>query len=571
MTGKRSQPFLVIVSLVVVLSMLVGCGATAVPTAAPTKAPASTTAPTVASGTMIPMPTAKPAATAVPATPTKAAATPKKGGTLTIAGHQEIAGMGPQDEGLTCQRAVLTQIHNALLEMDENYTLQPVLAESYTAAPDGLSYTFKLRKGVKFSDGKDFTSKDVKYTYDFYRDPANATAIIGKFVGVTSIDTPDDLTVVINLKSVNATALANAPTVFIVQSEYHAKVGEKVYRTAPIGTGAFKLKEWKPSESTLLEAWDGHFRGRANVDFLKYVDIPENSVRMIALQTGTVDMTVWPPLIDDNLKLEKDPKFKVYRYPAVGMNRFPLNNSVPALSDKIVRQAMLYAIDRQTIINDIFKGAGTVADEYLSPALPYQKEVIKKYPYDPAKAIAQLEEAGYKVGSDGIRAKGTVKLSFTCTIITGDQARKPEAEYVQQYLKKVGIEMKLAEAPLATIVEGLRKGTIDASLFQWNINADNGDPDPYNGLGCDSGNNFMKYCNPKMEELIKAGVATVDPAKRKVIYDQVHDLFVDEVPVLYMMYLQMFFISNTKVQGLPEKFMVGDFLWRQAYKWWVAS
>ena len=136
--------------------------------------------------------------------------------------------------------------------------------------------------------------------------------IVGNLLGVESIETPDDYTVVVNMAEVNAAFLANGATTFIVQSDYHQEVGEDVYKTAPIGTGAFKLKEWRPAEYTLLEAFDDHFRGRPNIDFLREDIVPEPSVRTIALETGDAHSAVWPLLVEDSLRLAQDPGLNAF-------------------------------------------------------------------------------------------------------------------------------------------------------------------------------------------------------------------------------------------------------------------
>ena len=257
---------------------------------------------------------------------------------------------------------------------------------------------------------------------------------------------------------------------FIVPAHYHSEVGEEIYRTAPIGTGPFKLKEWRPAEFTELEAFDDHFRGRPNVDVLRLEVVPEASVRAIALETGTADSAVWPLLVEDSLRLADDPNFVLYSTSASSVNHFPLNNTTPALADKTVRQAMMYAIDRQQVIDDIFNGAAVVAHTTMSPkfAMWENRETVQ-YPYDPDQAMSMLDEAGYILGDDGIRASDDVRLSFTCTTISGDQARRPEAEVVQQYLAAVGIEMILQEAPVASILEGMRNGTMECSLYNWTL------------------------------------------------------------------------------------------------------
>lgn len=550
---------LTIFSVLVISALMLSACATPEPTATPKPAAPTATIPPI-KDTPVP-------ATVAPTEPPKAGV--PQGGTVVLLGHQEISGLSPNDGGPTVHWVMIANIHNAVLELDTVGVLQPVLAESHEVAEDGLTYTFHLRKGVKFHDGTEFTAKDVKYTYDFYGDPENATTLVGNFMGVDYIETPDDYTVVIHMAEVNAAFLTNGATVEIVQSEYHKEVGEDVYTTAPIGTGPFKLKEWRPAEYTLLEAFDDHFRGRPNIDFLREDIVPEPSVRTIALETGDAHSAVWPLLVEDNLRLAKDPNFVSFRTSWGSIKHFPLNNSLPQLSDKRVRQAMMYALDRPQIIDDIWSGAAALARTNLSPKYEfYTNPNLKEYEYDPEKAKELLDEAGWvDEDGDGVREKDGVELSFVVTVITGDQARRPIAEVAQQYFAAVGIEMTIEEAPVASILTGLRTCEMDAGLFNWTYGGI--DPDPYATLHTDGGNNFACFSNPRMDELIEKGTQIVDPAKRQSIYYEIQEIFVEEVPVLYIMVDDGYNIFSNKVKGLPEKALFSDIIYTTARNWWL--
>jgi peptide/nickel transport system substrate-binding protein len=555
---------LLTVLALLLLAVLTACGA------APDTPEAAPPEPTA---TLVDIPTAAPAEpTDTPEPVEEADAGPPQGGTVVLMGHQEVAGLGADDEGPTVQWVMITNIHNALLEMDENLRIEPVLAESFEVSDDGLQYTFNLRQGVLFHDGKEFTAEDVKYTYEYYGNPDNGASIGSDFASIDSIETPDEYTVILNMKEPNAAFLTTTAGNFIVPAHYHSEVGEEVYRTAPIGTGAFKLKEWRPAEFTEIEAFDDHFRGRPNIDILRLDVVPEASVRAIALDTGDADSAVWPLLVEDNLRFADTAGFTVFRTPTPAVNHFPLNNDAPVLLDKRVRQAMMYAIDRQQAIDDIFNGAAVVADTNLSPALSFwHNPDTKKYPYDPDQAAALLDEAGWTLGDDGVREKDGEKLSFTCTIITGDQARRPEAELVQQFLNEVGIDMQLEEAPVASILEGMRNGTLECSLYNWTYGGGggSGDPESSETLLSNGGSNFSQFRNERVDELMKNGLTEPDPDKRKVMYDEVQDIITEEVPFIYMMYWDWFNVFNSRVKGLPESALNGSNLYRKAHEWWI--
>lgn len=498
-----------------------------------------------------------------------AAGTPRQGGTMVWLGHQEVAGLSPDDDGPDIQAVLIYNIHNPLVYYNTFNELETVLADSYEVSDDGLTYTFKLKEGVKFHDGTDFTAKDVKYTFDYYRNPDNGAVNIGNFTNVASVDTPDDYTVVVNMSDINAASLSTWAATGIVQSAYHAEVGEDTYRTAPIGTGAYKLKEWRAAEFTELEAFEDHFRGRPNIDVIRLEVVPEPSVRTIALQTGDADATVWPLLVEDTLAFSQDPNFVVLSALGNSIKHFPLNNSLPQLSDKRVRQAMLQALDREKIVADLWQGAASVAHSNIPPSSFYYNAALQQYPYDVAAANALLDEAGWAPGADGIREKDGTRLAFTITTITGDQARRPIAELAQQMLKEVGIEVQLAEAPVASILEGLRAGTIDSSIFNWTYNNGAIEPDPYSTLHSQGGNNFNQFKNEEMDKLIEEGLITVDPDERKKIYDRIQEIFVEEVPALYLQFDEWQNVFNSRVKGLPVDPKASTSWFYRANEWWL--
>lgn len=480
------------------------------------------------------------------------ASAPVEGGTLIWLAHQEIAGLGPNDLGATMQTIVIMAIHNSLVAYDTDYNMYPDLAESVEVTPDGLTYTFKLRQGVKFHDDSELKAADVKYTIDYYRDPANAATIQSAYTGIGSIDTPDDYTVVVNMETVNAASLVTWGTNPIVHAAHHAEVGDATYSTSPIGTGPFKLKEWKAAEYTELEAFDDYFKGRPAVDIMRMEVVPEDAVRKAALDTGEADSSAWPLLVEDSLALEQDPNFKVFRTPGDSIKHFPIDNQKPYFADKRCRQALMHALDRQRIIDDLWNGAAEVAHSNIPPSSQYYKADLKQYEFDPEKAKALFDEAGWTEGTDGIREKDGVKFAFTCTVKAGDQARKAIAELAQQLFKEVGVDMQLAEAPVAEILEAMRSGTMEMSIFNWTYNSGVLEPDCTDTLTSAGGNNFPHFSNAEMDELCAQGLQKVEVAERKPIYDRIQEIFVEEVPVLYLQFDTWMLPFAVRVEGLPE-------------------
>jgi peptide/nickel transport system substrate-binding protein len=476
-----------------------------------------------------------------------------RGGTLTWLGHQEVAGLGPNDIGPDVQAAVIFNILNPLVHVNYMAQTEPILARSYEVADDNLSYTFRLHEGVRFHDGSELTAEDVKYTFDTYSQPGNTVA--SRFNGMRDVEVVDRYTVRVHMQSVNASFLRSACEVPIVPAAYHQSVGVDGFRTAPVGTGAFRLSEWRPAEFTEMLAFPDHFRGAPQIDRLRLEVVPEPSVRYIAMLTGDADASVWPLAIEDALELEGDPNFKTVRTNWNSPRFIPLNNELPQFSDRRVRQAMMFALDRQRILEDLESGLGVVATSHLAPHNPFYTDAVPQYPYDPERARSVLDGAGWTLGSDGVRARDGVRLSFTCTTISGDQTRRPMAELSQLFLRAVGIDMQLAEAPVASILQGLREGTLEASLFNWTMGSIV-DPSPTSALKSTGGDNFMRYRNPEMDELIDRGLSVVDPALRAPIYARTQELFAEDVPALVLHFKQDISVFSNRMVGVPDEMLM---------------
>jgi len=504
--------------------------------------------------------------------PSGGASEGKQGGVLVVMGHEGVDGLSPDYIGPTVNWACITQIHNAMLEMDPWFEYQPTLADSYEISDDGLVYTFKLHPDVKFHDGETFSAEDVLYTIDYYGNPENAMTTGSDFVSIDTVEAPDDLTVVINLKSPNAAFLTQGASAFIVPKHVHEPIGDEQYSTNPVGTGPFKLKAYDPASFVELEAFEDHFRGRPLLDGYRLNTVPEPSVRAIALETGEADSSVWSLNTDDNIRLRDSGKFYVSITSSTACNNFQINTTSDQFKDKVVRQAMMHALDRDTIVNDIWRGLAVKATTNLSPAVAYYHDDtdVAKYDYDPDKANQMLDEAGWTMGSDGIREKDGVKLQWQCGMISGDQARRPIVEAFQQWVTQVGGKFDIVESTAMT--EDVRSNKLQMGMHNWTWGGSGGDPDATAVMHSDwSGVSLgTHYSNPEMDKLLEDGLAEPDPEKRKVIYKRVQEIFCEDVPILYVQYWDWFVFFTKRVKGLPEEpLLSGSQVYNTAWKMWI--
>ncbi len=488
------------------------------------------------------------------------------GGRLVLMGHHPIETLHPDDDGPTVTWTAINLIHEPLIEVDHTYDLEMLLATDYEISDDGMTYTLTLREGVVFHDGEPFTSEDVKFTYDWFMDPDNAALTAAEFISVDSVEAPDDHTIVLNMAEPDASMLRRGLTSMIVASHHHEELGYEGYSADPIGTGPFQLLEWDPDDHTLVGAFEDHWDGRPYLDEVNLRIVPEGSVRVLELETGGADSSIWMVGVDDALRMhEQADELGIMSVETIRstLNHFPMNNTRPYFEEKEVRQAMMYAIDRDQVIESVFAGAAVKATANIAPKIEeYYEPDVRDYPFDPDQAIALLEEAGWVEGDDGVREKDGVRLEWECMVITGDEARRPQAEMVTEFLSQVGMNMQIMENPQTS--GPMREGTADMALYNWGYGGGSGEPDARVTLHTDGGNNFNHYSNPEMDELLEAGVREADPDARREIYSEVQKIFAEDVPCIFFSHWEWYNQWNLRVQGLPaaEEVQWGHQLYR---------
>ncbi len=497
-------------------------------------------------------------------------ATPKTGGTLVLLGQDSIESLSPEDTGETVQWVPISNMFEGLYMVNEMYELEPVLADSYEPSEDGLTYTFKLKSDVTFHNGDAFTSADVLYTYNWIMDEANASTRLANFELVETVEAPDDTTVVVTLKEADVTFMVNVATVYIYPEAYHTETGENDFKVAPVGTGPYEFGELNPQQRVVLNAYEGYYRGRANIDSLQVDVVPEAAGRMSALETGQADNSIWGLNAEDNTTLKESGEFTVFETKQVATNHFPLNNEHPFLKEKEVRQALLWALDRQAFADEIFLGQATVATSNLSPAIEaYYNPDVAQYSYDPEKAKELLEGAGWVEGSDGVREKDGVRAAFTMMVFQGDTQRRPEAEVAQQWWQEIGVECTLEEGVVSEILGGLREGEYDAGLFNWVYGGSNGDPDARDTLGTGGANNFFQFSNEEVDQLLGDGIRELDPEARVEMYKRIQEIIAEEVPFLFLLNLNNITFYANRVKGLPAEVLQADNLYPKVYQFWI--
>lgn len=490
---------------------------------------------------------------------------PKTGGTLTYAYSQEPSALTTIATTAVPVSIIATKIFESLLDYDgPALDPKPGLAESWTISPDHKTYTFKLRSGVKWHDGKPFTSADVKFSIEKIVKPyhSRGKANFGK---VEEITTPDPLTVVFKLAEPvpyfmkvfqpgEAPMLAEHSFDGVDMSKAAAVRGAPAMQN-PVGTGPFKFKEWqKGSYITLERNPDYWHAGFPCLDGIVARMIPDGAARAIALETGELDLVPMSGIPEAEIqRLSSSPELEVSRLgsEALGPNMWlEVNLREKPMQDLKVRQAISLALDRQRIVDVVWYGQGTPARSLLVSANPWFNKALPEYEFNPAKAEALLDEAGYKRDADGVRFK------LTQNFLPYGENWVRLAEYTRQALSKIGIEVETKSADLG--------GWLKTIYTDWDFDMTStfvhNYSDPSIGsertFGSDSirkgatFTNSMGYKNPRVDELFAEAAIETDPEARHKQLDELQQILHDELPVIFLMEMSYTHVWNKRVNDL---------------------
>ncbi|MGH7267902.1 MAG: ABC transporter substrate-binding protein [Candidatus Rokuibacteriota bacterium] len=401
--------------------------------------------------------------------------------------------------------------------------LRPMLAERWETSADGRTWTFHLRRGVKFHDGTPFNAAAVKESIARVVNPELKLRQASKWAGVTSVDVVDEHTVKITTNRPLGALPGNLSHQAggSIQSPTAAKAGK-----FPVGTGPFELIEYVPDERLVLASNKDYWGGAPGIDRLIFRIVPEARTRLAMLQSGGAQViyNVAPNEIEG---LRKDPNVHVEVPPSAGWRVFGFNTQKKPYTDVRVRQALNYAVDKASIVRNIFKGVGHVADSPYGPGM-FAYTPVMTYAYDPAKAKKLLAEAGY---ANGFKA--------TMIVSPGEIAGGAEvAAAVQAYLQQVGVQAEIVSLEQATWLAELTRPLEQnrTEIFQYQYGG--ADPDALrlvlHSKEWPPRRNAAFFKNVTLDRLLEEGAATVDQAKRAEIYQQAQRLVMVEAPWLFL-------------------------------------
>ncbi len=540
--------------MITVLFVAVACGAPTAPAPAPTPVGAGITAPTAVTTAVVPEAS-------------------KVGGSVTFAAITDPETLDLHQTSNPVASTIFGAIYEPLVYQDLDNSYKGLLAESWTVSPDNKTITFKLRKGIKFTDGSPFNAEAIKFTFERLKRVGAKSPIFETFKNVTNMETPDEFTFVMTM------AEPYAPIFHDLQVSYAGILSPSAVKAAnddigrkAIGTGSYKLKEWQTGQVIVLERNPDYKqfqafytnKGAPYIQEVRFKVIPEPATQLSALEAGELD--VLGLRAQDVPKYGSDPRFKLYDSLSYGVTYLGFDAARPPFDNAKVRQALSYAVNKDEIVQVVFENKlAKVACCPIAASIQGYDERLKEFElkYDPAKAKKMLDDLGYKVGANGLRQTPDGKPFQPVLYTTNSDTHGKIATLLQAQMKAVGVDMQVKQLESGALLAATPKAEHDLYLngYSWN------EPDMFSlFLSCDriKSSNRVLYCNQDLEKLIRAGRTELDQAKRMQIYFEAQKLTLQEAPwqPLYMSVGKT--AVSVKIKDLKQG-QAGGLLYHDAY------
>jgi peptide/nickel transport system substrate-binding protein len=435
-------------------------------------------------------------------------------------------------------------IFDNLMELDDHLRVVPKLAERLDH-PDPLTYVAVLRRGVHFHDGHELTAADVVYTYRSMLDPEFVTPKKGGYRELQSIEALDPYTVVFKLRSPFASFPINLNALPIVPDGAGPEM-----RDHPVGTGPYRFVRYDVDDQVELKAFDDYYGGRPRNDGLVFKIVPDDVMRGLELQKGTVDIVVNDVAPDIVFQLQKDQRLQTVEAAGVDYQYIGVNLRDPVLKDMQVRQALAYAIDRHAIIEYLRRGFAGVSTGLLPPLSWAYANDSFSFPFDPAKARALLDEAGYR-DPDGEGPQTRLTLSLKVSNI---EFNRLQSALVQQNLRDIGVTLDVRTYEFATLYADVQSGNFQLYFLQWTAGS-LADPDILRRVFHSAqvppvGFNRGHFSDPEVDRLLDQATASTDDGQRLALFQQVQRLVATAVPYISLWYKTNVAVAQRTLTGV---------------------
>jgi len=482
---------------------------------------------------------------------------PRPGGTLRAVFSADPPTLDPAQATDTTSSAVIRQVFDGLLELDETLTPVPALARSVRVSPDGRAYTFALRPGVRFHNGRELRAADVTYSFEraargkrpwvFEKITGARDFTKGAAGALAGVRVVDDLTVEVRLDRPFAPFLhlMAYDAAAIVPREEVEKRGSG-FASHPVGTGAFRFVSWRRDDQVVLERFPGHFRGPAPLERVVFRIIPAEITRFNEYRAGQLDLTDIPTGQCRSVQADPQLRGEAAVWPTLGTHGLRFNVEKPPFSDARLRRALAHAIDPTIVVERLLEGCVHPARGILPPALPGYSPAIRRPPLDRERAKRLLAEAGYPGG----RGLGPIAFNFN----TGDLNQRI-AEVLQAQLREIGVALELRRLDWAAHIKVVDDGS--AVFFRQGWIADYPDPENFltvlfHSRNIGAAGNTSRYRNPAVDRLLDEADAMTSGPARFGRYHQAEQTIVDDAAWISLYHYSSRALVKRHVKGLER-------------------
>ena len=469
---------------------------------------------------------------------------------------------------------VAQQIFDGLVQYDGSLSIIPALAQSWKGSRDGLNWTFFLRKGVKFHNGREVVAEDVVYSFTRILDPktrSNAAELFLKIKGaidfiegraktVLGLRALDRYTVQIELTEASAPFVANLAIGYakIVPREVVEELGHG-FGSRPVGTGPFKFAHWKKDEEIVLEANHNYYAGEPFLDRLDFKIFPgqQMDAMFTSFENGSLEDTLIPA--SQLEQVQRNGRYQFVSRTMLGLGFFGFETSQGPLANRMVRQAFSHAIDREALVRDIHKNRYKAGQGFLPPGTYGYDPKFRPYPYDPERSRALLTKAGYPGG------KGLPVFQIWSSVKYPELEREHEA--IRRYLAEVGIRTEIQyHTNWPEFKAMVQEGKLP--IFRWGWSADLPEPENflYKLFHSQSRTNLTRYHNSQVDSILDRARAEQVYLKRVELYREAERLIMEDAPVLplrYYNYERVFqpYVKSIEVSALGDPYIPMRKIW----------
>lgn len=432
---------------------------------------------------------------------------------------------------------------------DAENGVAPGAAESWNFDTSTNTYTFKIREGITFHDGEPLTAEDAEFTINAIMNPDNGSENASNFEDVVRVEAVDELTLELELSAPNA-AMPDYLTIGILPQ--HLLEGKDLttdsFNQQPVGAGPYMMTDWQQGQSITLQKFEDFYLGSPKIDNVVFKIVEDTDARALQLESGELDFAqITPKALS---KFDGNEEYAVYHMETSDYRGIMYNfNSDFFKKHRELPAALSYAIDREAIVNSVLLGYGETAYSPLQMGA-YNNPSVEKYDYDPVKAKASLEAAGWVKNADGIYEKDGETLSFTINCGQGDQVRIDMANICAQNLNEIGCDVKV-DVPAEVDWAGQ-----DAYLIGWGSPFDP-DDHTYKVFGTDKGANYSSYSNAKVDSLLQQARQTSDAAERTQLYKQFQSELAEDPAYTFIAYIDAIYAGNSNISGISEDLLLG--------------